>query len=924
MTVFLAFAAQPQRDASLAGPRPRSSESVRLGGHLLVLVFCLAGLIANVSGCGQPASSVESSASSVPPGPSSTAEPGSSTERSRPQPSTSAATAGDLAAAGVAEVEELRELDSSEGLAAAGGNAEAATTAAATEAESPASVPALSEEQSQAWRPPTWDKLQLLDYRLLVEPGILTCLAAMPDGRSFIVAGNDVSLWDIDGERPRAILLEAKPSEADYLIRSLVVAPDGSWVAAGDTAGKLHRWRLPDGQLLEEPLILDNDPVAMAVSPDGRELATISFDQQVTICSLQPLKKLREFAVDTDSLKNIVYVADQRLVVAGQTASLWNTANGERLQPLSSGRYRSSLARTADQRWLLYGEENHLKLWDIARGEVIAHFPDGFAMDERVTFSPDGSKIATANAASLRIWDTASQRLLQIEDTFEPPIVAMAWLPDSEVLLVASATGELRQWGSTATAAKLQRHPLAVVLAAKPASLGRAMTSAELLQTIDLRIFPRLPETIVNLVGESNFDGTAPVRLEEAQLFYRYFLQQAGWREGPANPTMPTSLMFSKDGSLLTATFYGDTGDKTRINLTHVGNVDLRRLPKSEVAPIELTFESPQVVIYRSPAALVSLEVDLLKKLSAAGWVPFSRLNSSYQDTADQRELNFLQQGHELRVSIGRFPTAPEAYTVQYACFLHPHSLPLPTDASYVEFDGSTRPALVASSRQPLAALQDYFDTELTSQGWRPVAKRSKVEEKQGWLAYFRGQQDLRLGLQRTADGRTLVLVGDRPETNSWQWSALVDSPTTAPAATDDGGLEAADFPIPPRAQPARFDPDNRQLECVIPDIGVLQAAEQYTRQLGTLGWIAEEGGLRSEEYTFLTFKKGEAEISWRGRARDGQVVLSVDGDGLRWTKALPIGGKVIAYETWLRRNHQPATLELLDRYQAEMQAAAR
>jgi WD40 repeat protein len=917
MTISLAFVAQPNLDASIAGPPPRSSASVSLGRHLLFLGSCLGWLVANVSGCSQPSSSAGSSASSVTAAPSTNAEASALAEKALPQRTSPTA--------GVAEVEELPEVEAPEGAAAPGGTTQAETTAAAaTNAEPPASVPTLSDEQRKAWTTPTWDKLQLLNYRLVVDPGIITSLAATPDGRSFIVAGSGVSLWDIDGERPRAMLLEAKPSATDYFIRSLVVAPDGSWVAAGDTEGRLHRWSLPDGQPLEEPLILDKDPVAMVVSPDGRELAAISFDRQVTICSPQPLKKLREFAVDTNSLKNILYTADQRLVVAGQTASLWNTATGERVQPLSVGNYRTSLARTADQRWLLYGEQESLKLWDIAQAKELASFSAGFAMDEKVAFSPDGSKLATANASSLRLWDTASQRLLQIEDTFEPPIVAMAWLPNSELLLVASATGELRQWGSSATAAKLQRSPLSSVIAPPPESLTRAMTSVEILQTIDLRIFPRLPGTSVNLIGETNFDGTAPVRLEEAQLFYRYFLHQAGWREQPANPTMPTSLVFNKDGSLLTATFYGDTGDKTRVNLTHLGNVDLRRLPKSEVAAIELTFESPQVVIYRSPASLLSLEVDLLEKMNAAGWIPFSRLNSSYQDTADQRELNFLQHGHELRVSIGRFPTAPEAYTIQYACFLHPHSLPLPTDSSYVEFDGTTQPTLVASSRQPLVALRDYFDIELKSQGWRPVVERSKVEEKQGWLGYFRGQQDLRLGLQRTADGRTLVLVGDRPERNSWQWAATADSQGTAPTATDDGGLEAADFPIPPRAQPAKFDADNRQIECVIPDTRVLQAAEQYIKQLGSLGWIAEEGGLRSEEYTFVIFKKGEAEISWRGRARDGQVVLSVDGDGLRWNKALPIAGKVIAYETWLRRNHQPATLELLDRYQAEMQAAAR
>ena len=41
------------------------------------------------------------------------------------------------------------------------------------------------------------------------------------------------------------------------------------------------------------------------------------------------------------------------------------------------------------------------------------------------------------------------------------------------------------------------------------------------------------------------------------------------------------------------------------------------------------------------------------------------------------------------------------------------------------------------------------------------------------------------------------------------------------------------------------------------------------------------------------------------------------------WTKELPGGRKVISYETWLRINHHPAGLDLLDQYQTEMRSIA-
>ncbi len=68
-----------------------------------------------------------------------------------------------------------------------------------------------------------------------------------------------------------------------------------------------------------------------------------------------------------------------------------------------------------------------------------------------------------------------------------------------------------------------------------------------------------------------------------------------------------------------------------------------------------------------------------------------------------------------------------------------------------------------------------------------------------------------------------------------------------------------------------------------------------------------------------LRFKKGEAELTVRGRVSAGTTMINVQGDGLLWTKQPAGGAKITSYETWLKTHHHPATLDLLDQFLDEM-----
>ena len=88
-----------------------------------------------------------------------------------------------------------------------------------------------------------------------------------------------------------------------------------------------------------------------------------------------------------------------------------------------------------------------------------------------------------------------------------------------------------------------------------------------------------------------------------------------------------------------------------------------------------------------------------------------------------------------------------------------------------------------------------------------------------------------------------------------------------------------------------------------------------------SLKWAKDDEGIKSDEYSFITYKQGRAEIQLRARGdkQNKKTTAMISGDGLLWSKALPTSAERISYATWLRRNHKQATLDLLDEFAAEM-----
>jgi hypothetical protein len=795
------------------------------------------------------------------------------------------------------------------------GEGPATGTVAAT-VEKPVPPPATA-EQIKLWTPSPFEPLELLGVYEWEKTSFTARAAALPDGKHFLVVGSRVLLWSLDNNKePAHVFLELTSDDDDRDLLSLGVSPDGKWFAVGDSNGVLRVWNLADKSEIATKELYSTGIQDLAISPDSKEIATITYDGVVSIWSADKLEEIKKLEPDTTQLKQIEYVSPGVLAVAGESTLTCNTSTGAVVEKLAETRYAEGLARSPDGTKFTYGAEEKLVIVDTKTGKPDGEIAKALSGREQVAFSPDGKFLATNSGGGVQVWNVAERRLAQVIDCYGWPIAGVCWLPESNLLVVASDIGITRVWGTTEQGAAVGLKPLH----GRIAKFDMPATPIQMQQVIDLRVLPQLPGSEMSVGGIGHLSLEVPVKSEEAMTFYRHFLADAGWTEVDSlSPHAPT-LVFEKDGFRMTASFYESDG-KTSVTLYHAGNLDLRTVPKFDAAEIKPSYESADNMSYSTKADLLTVETNILRVMSAAGWMPYTRLNTSHSEGDDSRDIEFLKNGTSLRVSIGKFPVAPESYTISYSRFPNNASVPVPPDAGYVEFDGSTDPKLIAISKMSFDELTKFYDTEMAKDGWI-VREQGKSEKgDNAWLSYLRDQNDVTIGLAKLENGKTLVRCG-QASGSLWENSLPKDEEEQAEeAATAAVGVQAADFPILNGTKVEKYDPLGETIELQIDSSTLADAAAKYSEAIEALGWKHDGRGMRDEEYTLLTFEKDDHEINFRARKQDGNAMISISGDGLLWTKELPGGKKLESYETWLRKNNLPPGLEHLERFEGEMKA---
>lgn len=856
----------------------------------------------------------------------------------RPQPSVGPATTNENPSAAstttptneMQATAEIASFPTSEPAAPPIATAPASTPATSTPPTStpnsakPASKPAATAEQIARWKISGAKRLELVACYDGFSDSLLQSVAITEDGKQFAIGGARITLWTFGKSAPEVDLIEKRnQNEFARPIRALSYSRDGKLLAAGDQSGRVLTWNALNR--IESTAIKAHKGrvVQLAFSPDSKYLATTSYDGEIRVWNATDGTRIASFKASQQQVGRLLFVTERLLACVGMEVTLWDIASGKQESKLTQDRITvPALALSRDGKRLAFSDGGTLRIWDVASRSTLASLPmRGGAVDE-VDFSSDGKYLATWSQDSIiRIWDLAFGQCIQAIDADGDRTNGLKWLSQGQLLTVSEG-GRIRIWGDRAVASAQGITPLTLPeVPMVDETLRKPFSTAQQTQIVDIRSLPQLPDAEIGVINEYMVSYQSTRSREEAELFYRHVLVNAGWTE-TSTDDQQYGLTFRKQGCELTLGLasYPEPGggpSKLNVSLSLPGNYDVRWLPKISQVNSQSTYEWFHTTGYRTNANVSELEVGILKQFHALGWTPYARLNASSREEPDVRHLNMVQGGNHLSVYISRPADAPNEFAVQTSVHVTNKSVPVPADCGWIEFDSSTDLQLVANTKMTLQQAVEFYDQQMKSEGWsaRAAARRIDEEkEKKAWLPYIRGQQDATIRLVALPNGSTRIIVG-KAEQSSWQLA----KPPEVSEENQKLGIEAAEFPLPKSITDLKFDVDEKRIDFKIKGLTTLELADEFGKLLEPKGWKRTSSGVKSPEYVLAEFKNDKAEIQLRARGETDHTSASVAGDALLWSKPLPTPAVRISYESWLRRHRYDTTLDRLDEFAREM-----
>ena len=325
----------------------------------------------------------------------------------------------------------------------------------------------ISRELRVRWKPPAPPAA----YKF---PVTITALTFTQDNAKLVVGGqHELTVWNVaDAKLEKRIYTRAERAYA------MVFLPDGKLAVAGGRPGQEGDVRIFDinggtpkteggvaildgvndkAVMIKQLLDTDDSVLCLAVSADGKKLASGGCDRMVRVWDLSQgydkAKEEQSIENHADWVFGVTFSPDgKQLLTASRdkTAKIWDLEKKESVLtfPDHQNTVWGVAAKADGKLGYSVGEDNQLRTWNsVGDGkQVRAVGAHGKAVLKLIAH-PKQPLLATCSAdATVKVWNADSGAAVASLGGYTDQVFAIAFSPDGELLASGSYNGEVKIW----------------------------------------------------------------------------------------------------------------------------------------------------------------------------------------------------------------------------------------------------------------------------------------------------------------------------------------------------------------------------------------------------------------------------------------------------------------------------------------------
>ena len=302
-------------------------------------------------------------------------------------------------------------------------------------------------------------------------------------------------------------------------VNAVALSPDGRWLASGSPDKTVRVWDAGSGALVRTLTGHSDGVTSVVFSPDGRLMASGSRDKTVRVWETASGALIRTLTGHRNWVHTVAFSPDGRWLASGSadlSARVWDAGSGTPVRTLSGhGGEVSSVAFSPDGRWLASGSSDKtVRVWDAGNGALARTLMGHGNWVTAVAFSPDGRWLASGSwDQTVRVWDAGSGALVRALTGHSKSVTSVAFSPDGRWLASGSDDQTVRVWdaGSGALVRALTGHDNWVhAVAFSPdgrwLASGSADKTVRVWETERARVLAGLPDLANRLEPRGEFE----------------------------------------------------------------------------------------------------------------------------------------------------------------------------------------------------------------------------------------------------------------------------------------------------------------------------------------------------------------------------------------------------------------------------------